>query len=159
MRGLKSAPASACAIAVDLPNFIEPRLKADRSEAQAADVAAPSPIVEAPAAPLGAAFFCADFFARVFGAAFLAEGFFLATTGAAVGRVAFFATATAFFAVGLAIFSAEAALAADFFFATGAWATSTGALIPLLSTRNASRFFAPVIHAGARPKVMSRGVV
>jgi len=50
-----------------------------------------------------------------------------------------------------AIFLADAFFAAGFFFATCALTVASGDSTPLLSTRNAPRFFAPAIHPGARP--------
>ena len=118
----------------------------DFQGSQVEEGAAPSAAADAPAALPVADFFFANFFAAAFASAFLTAGFFFVAAGTTILRVTFFATAAGFFAVGAAAF-----LAADFFFATGALTVASSALIPRLSTKNASRFFAPTIHAGARP--------
>ena len=133
----------ACAMSIGL---LASRPKVDSQKSQVAEGAAPAVAVEVPAAPTGVALFFAAFFAAAFGAVFLADGFFFPASGAAVLGAAFFAAAAAFFAMGFDPF-----LAADFFFATGALTAASGAWTPLLSIRNASRFLAPAIHAGARP--------
>ena len=79
--------------------------------------------------------FFADFLAAAVGAAFLAESFFFAGAGGAT----FLDTATAFLAARCTTLLADAFLAADCFFAAGAFTTASGALTLLLSTRNLRR--------------------
>ena len=95
------------------------------------------------------------------GAAFLADtapllaaGTGFCTSGAACLATCFTGIFTAFFAADFAAgFEAVAAtLAVAFLAPTGAFATGSAALIPLLSIKNASRFFALAIQPGARPK-------
>jgi hypothetical protein len=88
----------------------------------------------------------AGLFAAAFAEAFLAGGFHFAPAGPATFRVTFFATEAAVSAAVFVAFLADA-LTADLFLATG---PSSGALAPLLSTKNASRFLAPAIQSGAR---------
>ena len=113
------------------------------------------------AAAGAAAFRAADFLAAAFGlATFFVATFFTVVrlVGTALPPVlAAAAVASAFtrlpagFAAFLATLPAFATLTAAFLAAGGAFAAGSEALMPLLSTRKASRFFAPAIQPGARP--------